>query len=675
MANEVNIKVKADSKNALRSMNRLSSSGKKLGSTMATAGKQMAIGVAGIAAITGAAGLAASKLFSMAGELDLIENKVSTVFGEQRGVVTEWAKEVSAEMGLTVSATENLAAKFGDLLVPMGFTREAAASMSTSVVGLSGALAEWSSGQVNATQAADILAKAMLGEREGLKTLGISIMEADVQARLMAQGQEELEGKMLQQAKAMITQALIFEKSQDAQAAFAKGGDTLARTQAKLKAATGELKESIVKALMPSFANLAVMLNDKVIPIIINELIPFLNRKIPEAIEFLTPHIRDIAVGFQETFKTASTLIKWFADFWDSQGTIIKAIIATIGVAILAAFGPVAAPIVAITALMLLIGRFKDKWREIANGVIGSVESMANGILSGLGSALRTVDNFINNILDGLRKINIMGIKPFEGLGRVNFASIANREIKLGRFADTFRNESDLWDDMTTEANDAAFVASGVQPEIGSGSSTIPFVPSITALPSATAKEAVNKATNDEARMHKLLEWSKERMESIKVQEENIRRSRLSAVASVLSGNITEPLLAFGAGGSMADPNISDALLDLSRFQSIADSIKSGQTTEGMLLFGQGGKYEDASLFGKLKELSEDPTDAAKDAILEGIDDAVRSRIATGVREAPIVVNVYAGVMGDPAEAGQMILDKINQAKMAGASTAFLTES
>ena len=137
MANEVNIKVKADSKNALRSLNRLSSSGKKLGSTMATAGKQMAIGVAGIAAITGAAGLAASKLFSMAGELDLIENKVSTVFGEQRGVVTEWAKEVSAEMGLTVSATENLAAKFGDLLVPMGFTREAAASMSTSVVGLS----------------------------------------------------------------------------------------------------------------------------------------------------------------------------------------------------------------------------------------------------------------------------------------------------------------------------------------------------------------------------------------------------------------------------------------------------------------------------------------------------------------------------------------------------------
>ena len=80
-------------------------------------------------------------------------------------------------------------------------------------------------------------------------------------------------------------------------------------------------------------------------------------------------------------------------------------------------------------------------------------------------------------------------------------------------------------------------------------------------------------------------------------------------------------------------------------------------------------------MFGKLKELSEDPTDAAKDAILEGIDDAVRSRIATGVREAPIVVNVYAGVMGDPAEAGQMILDKINQAKMAGASTAFLTES
>lgn len=621
MANEVSIKVTADSKNAVRSLDRVSASGQKLGSSMRSVGKSMAVGVAGIAAVTAAAGVAASKMFSLAGELDLIENKVSTVFGEQRGLVTDWAKEVSAEMGLTVSQTENLAAKFGDLLVPMGFTREAAAGMSTSVVGLSGALAEWSSGQVDASQAADILAKAMLGEREGLKTLGISIMEADVQARLLAQGQDELTGKALQQAKAMITQTLIFEKSQDAQAAFAKGGDTLARTQAKLKAATGELKESIVKALMPSFANLAVTLNKKVIPLLIDKLIPFLSEKIPEAIAFVSPFVKNFAEGFMVAFDFVSKLVKKFVDFFQNSSKTMKTIITALGAALLIVFAPGAAVVVGIVAMITLIGKLKNSWREVVNAILESVEKMANGLLSGLSKALSVVDSFVNKVIDGVNSIRIAGRQLFN-IAPVAFAGMAPQKISLGRVGvkTVATSMGDLEEGMTSSAIDAAFPAASSQSAVSSFA-----MPTLTALPKFTAKggKPGEQALPSGLMMSDLMEWSRTRMESIRIQESNIRQARTSAIAAVLSGNLSTALQTFGAGGEFADQNIMEDLLDLAEAQSIED----------------------------------------------------QQRASRNVMSSPIVVNLYAGVLGDPAEAGQLILDQINRAKMAGASTAFLTEN
>jgi hypothetical protein len=621
VANEVNIKVTADSKNAVRSLDRVSSSGQKLSSSMRSVGKVAAGATVAIAAVGTAAAVVGAKMFAMAGQLDLIENKVSTVFGDQRGLVTDWAKEVSAEMGLTVSATENLAAKFGDLLVPMGFTREAAAKMSTSVVGLSGALAEWSGGQVNASQAADILAKAMLGEREGLKTLGISIMETDVQARLLAQGQEELTGKALQQAKAMITQTLIFEKSQDAQAAFAAGGESLARIQSKLKAATGELKESIVKALMPTFANLAVMLNERVIPVIINELIPYLEENIPKAIDAMTPILKFMIDMFQFFWKS----LTFGMTVWNKITKELETGTSKWKKLLIAVFAPTAVSFVAIKSFIKLDKSLGLTWTEVANGIIGAVESMTNALISGLGKSLKTLDSFLNKIIDGINKIrlpelNRFGIptggmfQPFN-IAPVNIASMAPDMVSLGRIRS--KTIATSMDDL----EQGGAISSSSQVSTPSSFA----MPTATALPkfTSTGGRAGEQTLPSGMMMSDLMEWSRTRMESIRIQQANIRRARTSAIAGVLSGNVSTALQTFGAGGQFADPNIMDSLLDLANAQSIEDQQSASRN----------------------------------------------------IMSSPIVVNVYAGVLGDPAEAGQLILDQINRAKMAGASTAFLTES
>ncbi len=189
-------------------------------------------------------------------QLELQAKKASTVFGDQIGVVKQWASENAAAMGLTKNQLTNAAAAFQDLLIPMGFTREQATGMTTDVMGLSGALAEWSGGKYDAAAVSEILAKAMLGERDQLKALGISISEADVQQRLLEKGQADLTGQALAQAKAVATQELIFEKSTDAQAAWANGAGTAARQAAELKAKQAELAEEMQARSVPVMAKL-----------------------------------------------------------------------------------------------------------------------------------------------------------------------------------------------------------------------------------------------------------------------------------------------------------------------------------------------------------------------------------------------------------------------------------
>jgi hypothetical protein len=197
-----------------------------------------------------------SELFKLGAEMEVLTAKAETVFGMALPLVNKAAEDNANAMGLTISQYTDAAAAIGDLLVPMGFTRDEAANVSVELTNLSGALSEWTGGQVTATQVSDILGKAILGERESLKQLGISIKEADVSARLAAKGLDNLTGASLEQAKAAATLELITEKSVDAQNAFAEGADTNIRKMAELQARFESVRERMATALVPVFSKL-----------------------------------------------------------------------------------------------------------------------------------------------------------------------------------------------------------------------------------------------------------------------------------------------------------------------------------------------------------------------------------------------------------------------------------
>jgi uncharacterized membrane protein YhaH (DUF805 family) len=273
-----------------------------------------AVGIASMGTAAIAAGVIfGPKVLEMGASIEALGVKSATVFEGSIGDVQDWAAQNAKSMGLTESALVGAAAGFGDLLKPMGFTADQAAQMSTEALDLSGALSAWTGGTRSAAEVSEILAKAMLGERDGLKELGISISEADVQARLAKNGQEGLTGAALEQAKALATQQLIQEKSTDAQKAWNDGSMDGIKAQNEMKASMSTLTESLVTTLYPAFQAIVPVITDVVtwlgtnLPIamaVVKDWVdanwPKIRDKIVEVLDFITAYVG----GFVETVQS-----------------------------------------------------------------------------------------------------------------------------------------------------------------------------------------------------------------------------------------------------------------------------------------------------------------------------------------------------------------------------------
>lgn len=339
----------------------------------------------GFAVMGGAAiglGVVAGKhLLDVGEELLSLDQKIQTVFtGDSLAVVENWADEVAGRMGLTSTAAQGLAANAGDLLKPMGFTAEAAAEMSTEIVGLSGALSEWSGGQRSVEETAEILQKALLGERESLKSLGISISQVEVDQRALIVAQEDGRDAINDQDKAIATQLLIMEKSTDAQAAYAAGGNQLTAAQNQLKAKMGELEETVARKLLPVFTDLAAF--------VVNDVIPVLERELPKAFDWIqtnvVPVVQDIGEKIQEAF---AHVVDWVRDNWPEIRDTVTSIIDTV----------VSVVTVAVEVLRVLWETFGDNIIRHLQGMIGPLRQIIESMIA----TVRGLIDFVVGVFTG----------------------------------------------------------------------------------------------------------------------------------------------------------------------------------------------------------------------------------------------------------------------------------
>ncbi len=150
--------------------------------------------------------------------------------------------------------------------------------------------------------------------------------------------------------------------------------DTIADTASfKFDKAMNSLKVQMTEiglAILPHVSEAVIFLQDK-----FDDLGVWFDENRP-AIERAINQIADTVVALWATFQSGIEvvwpLIKGLFNFIISNKPVLVAVIVAIGVAIFMALGPVSQAAAAITGMVLLIGWFRDNWREIWAAVVGA---------------------------------------------------------------------------------------------------------------------------------------------------------------------------------------------------------------------------------------------------------------------------------------------------------------
>lgn len=224
---------------------------KKAGILSTTLGKLGAIAL-GAFAVRGIINFT-EHLFEVSAESEAFEKRARVVFGSSLEIVEEFAKESANSLGLTEVAFLGAAAAIGDILVPLGLSRERAAEMSVEAVKLGGALKEFTGDSRSAAEISNIVARSLTGEVEGLKTLGVVIDQTSVQFKELVKSKQVDLGLTQQQAKAEAIFQIAIQSSGDALRSFETNTDSLIRQESILTARFEEQTEHLAEFLTPAF--------------------------------------------------------------------------------------------------------------------------------------------------------------------------------------------------------------------------------------------------------------------------------------------------------------------------------------------------------------------------------------------------------------------------------------
>lgn len=255
---DISIRFQADLKQFSSQMQNAERSMKKFGSQMTKVGSGLSVGITLPILALGAASVKA------ASDAEETASKFDTVFRDISGAAQTAAAELENSYGQSSQASKQLLSDTGDLLTGFGFSQKAALDLSTEVNKLAIDLASFTNFSGGAEGASKALTKALLGEREGVKSLGISILEADVQAQVLKNTQEGLTFETERQAKAFATLQLAQNQSKNAIGDYARTNKSFANQARLLRARIQDLSEQFGKVLLPYFTDAISKVNSVV---------------------------------------------------------------------------------------------------------------------------------------------------------------------------------------------------------------------------------------------------------------------------------------------------------------------------------------------------------------------------------------------------------------------------
>lgn len=262
MSKKLVIEIVGDSSSLDRAFRKAGSSSSALGGHLRTLGKAAA--VAGVA-LGGAVVVGAVKAINAASNLDEQINKTRVVFGKSGGEIEDWSKGLSKSFGLSQRAALEAAGTYGNMLVPMGFSRVEAGKMSKKFVELAADMASFNNASPEETL--DALRAGLAGETEPLRRFGVFLNDARIKSEAASQGFKLVKGQLDPMAKAAATAAIIMKDTADTQGDFGRTSESLANQQRILKAELENSAAAIGTALLPAAVALMGLLS-QIIPVV-----------------------------------------------------------------------------------------------------------------------------------------------------------------------------------------------------------------------------------------------------------------------------------------------------------------------------------------------------------------------------------------------------------------------
>jgi hypothetical protein len=214
--------------------------------------------VAGV--LTGVVAAAFTKVTKLAIDFEEENAKFLTVFRSVQKEAIGMRDTLVNSYGQSTLAATKLLASTGDILTGFGLTDKEALNLSGDVQKLAVDLASFTNAQGGAEAVSQALTKALIGERESLKTYGIAILDADVNQRLFEKGQSKLTGEALRQAKATATLEIAYEQAGKAVGDYERTQDSTANTLRKIKSISDDVQlalgQQFLKAIRPTITEI-----------------------------------------------------------------------------------------------------------------------------------------------------------------------------------------------------------------------------------------------------------------------------------------------------------------------------------------------------------------------------------------------------------------------------------
>lgn len=410
-------------------------------------GKIGGVALAGAALAGGAITALAVTGIKQAADLEQSVGAVNTVFKDGASQMHEYAEGAAEAMGLSQNEYNQLATILGTQLKNGGTAMDQLAGKTNELIGLGADLASMFGGTTPEAVAA--LSSALKGERDPIERYGVSLKQAQIDAKAAELGFQKVGGSLSNEANQAATLALIMEQTADAHGNFAKETDTLAGQQAILSAQWTNFTTNIGEAFIPVLTKVMSVVTGSLMPALrdfggfisyslssfmessggaigkfaesltgLGEMaIPFARRVVSalgDAINFvgqifsaiepilssaisgIMPHLSAMGTKLSELWSAVtgfvSVLVEWLSPAIRDLAPVVQNIFSTIGAVVTDVFGVIAGVFNALKALFT--GDWQGLWNSVKD-IFGNVWNLIKDILGG-------AFNHIKNIVLGL---------------------------------------------------------------------------------------------------------------------------------------------------------------------------------------------------------------------------------------------------------------------------------